>query len=280
MTDKIYCDHLFTRGAKKGKICGTLCLVEGATKCSRHRRTKCPHGRQKYLCIECGGVGVCDHGKQKHQCVECGGSCVCPHKKRKYDCVECQGNGVCIHNKDKRLCIECGGTGICQHGRNSYFCAKCGGLGICSHGKYKRSCVDCGGKCICPHKKRKDRCIDCHGTSMCDHSKRKDICPECSPSGHLKGIVSSAVRRALKNNKKNKTLDYIGCDVEHLRSHIESQFQEGMTWDNYGEWEIDHITPVKFENPSLEQVIERLHYTNLQPLWASENRAKKNLYVG
>jgi hypothetical protein len=49
-----------------------------------------------------------------------------------------------------------------------------------------------------------------------------------------------------------------------------------MTWDNYGEWHIDHITPLKYNNPSLEEVIERLHYTNTQPLWAEENLSKGN----
>ena len=49
-----------------------------------------------------------------------------------------------------------------------------------------------------------------------------------------------------------------------------------MTWDNYGEWHIDHITPLKYNNPSLEEVIERLHYTNTQPLWAEDNLSKGN----
>jgi len=56
---------------------------------------------------------------------------------------------------------------------------------------------------------------------------------------------------------------------------------EGMSWDNYGtDWQIDHIIPIKYDNPSLEDVIERLHYTNTQPLHATENMAKGNRYVG
>jgi hypothetical protein len=59
-----------------------------------------------------------------------------------------------------------------------------------------------------------------------------------------------------------------------------------MTWDNYGEWQIDHITPLRFrdpetgELPTLEQTIERLHYLNTQPMWASENMAKGNRRIG
>jgi IS30 family transposase len=65
-----------------------------------------------------------------------------------------------------------------------------------------------------------------------------------------------------------------------LRIHIEKQFKEGMSWDNYGEWEIDHIVPLKYQNPTLEQLVERFHYTNLQPLWATENRSKSNKFIG
>ena len=54
-----------------------------------------------------------------------------------------------------------------------------------------------------------------------------------------------------------------------------------MSWENYGsEWHIDHIVPLKYDNPTLEQTIERLHYTNTQPLWATENISKGNRYIG
>jgi len=57
-----------------------------------------------------------------------------------------------------------------------------------------------------------------------------------------------------------------------------------MTWDNYGEWHIDHIKPIQFKEngvaPTMEEVIKRLHYTNLQPLWALDNITKGNRWVG
>ena len=47
-----------------------------------------------------------------------------------------------------------------------------------------------------------------------------------------------------------------------------------MSWDNYGEWEIDHITPLRFRDggvlPSMEETIDRLHFTNTQPLWRKD----------
>lgn len=50
-----------------------------------------------------------------------------------------------------------------------------------------------------------------------------------------------------------------------------------MTWENHGEWHIDHIKPLTPKNPiPLDELIRRLHYTNLQPLWAHENISKGN----
>ena len=88
----------------------------------------------------------------------------------------------------------------------------------------------------------------------------------------------------MKHNKEFKSQEYIGCDFATFKEHIESQFQEGMTWDNHGEWHIDHIVPIKYKedgkDPTLEESIERLHWTNTQPLWASDNIAKGNRFIG
>ena len=69
----------------------------------------------------------------------------------------------------------------------------------------------------------------------------------------------------------------IGCSSIQLKSYLESKFQPGMTWDNYGEWEVDHIKPLSIFN--LTNVIEfqeACSYKNLQPLWKKENREKSN----
>lgn len=73
--------------------------------------------------------------------------------------------------------------------------------------------------------------------------------------------------------KSTKTAEIIGCDWATLLEHLESQFAPGMTWENMGEWEVDHITPYATAKTE-EDVIRLSHYTNLQPLWKSENRQK------
>lgn len=77
--------------------------------------------------------------------------------------------------------------------------------------------------------------------------------------------------------KKSKTEDILGISFEEFKQYIESLFQEGMSWENYGEWHIDHKKPVSWAN-SEEELYELNHYTNLQPLWATENLSKKDRY--
>jgi len=59
-------------------------------------------------------------------------------------------------------------------------------------------------------------------------------------------------------------------------AHIEGEFKEGMTWENYGEWHIDHIKPLGVKGLTEEEIIERLEFTNTQPLWAFDNISKGN----
>ena len=65
----------------------------------------------------------------------------------------------------------------------------------------------------------------------------------------------------------------LGCDFADLKHHLESQFTEGMTWDNRNLWHIDHIIPLASAK-SAEEVVKLSHYTNLQPLWAKDNMRK------
>lgn len=72
---------------------------------------------------------------------------------------------------------------------------------------------------------------------------------------------------------------YVGCTKEVLYNHIEKQFVLGMTWENRGKvWEIDHIIPLTRAR-NLEQMLELAHYTNLQPLFAEDNRKKSDKMV-
>ncbi len=97
---------------------------------------------------------------------------------------------------------------------------------------------------------------------------------------NLKERMRSRLQAFLKykNLTKSKTtLEIIGCDWETLKEHIESQFKDGMSWENRHLFHLDHRIPlVSAKN---EQELKKLfHYKNLQPLWAKENLIKGKKY--
>lgn len=96
----------------------------------------------------------------------------------------------------------------------------------------------------------------------------------------FKNIMSirNMINTAIKNRgyrKNSKTFDILGCDYETFKAYFESLFKPGMTWENHGEWHIDHIYPVSRANNE-QHLLQLNHYTNLQPLWAYENLSKGN----
>jgi hypothetical protein len=94
--------------------------------------------------------------------------------------------------------------------------------------------------------------------------------------GNLSGRLSDLIN---KRNLSTNTFELIGCNRETFLQHIEKQFTEGMTWENYGlkGWHIDHIFPLSsFDLTNENEVKKACHYTNLQPLWWEDNLKKGN----
>lgn len=95
----------------------------------------------------------------------------------------------------------------------------------------------------------------------------------------LNCVVRSRLKAAIKKDRKVRSLCSVGCSLEKLKSYLESKFQPGMTWDNYGEWHIDHIRPLSsFNLKDPKQVKIANNYKNLQPLWAVDNMKKGAKY--
>jgi 5-methylcytosine-specific restriction endonuclease McrA len=99
-----------------------------------------------------------------------------------------------------------------------------------------------------------------------------------NPIFRLKKLMSHRIRVSLKSSKDGKCLqDVLGYSVDELRNHLESKFYNGMTWDNYGEWHIDHIKPISsfnFSSYSEDEFRKCWNLDNLQPLWARDNLSK------
>lgn len=94
----------------------------------------------------------------------------------------------------------------------------------------------------------------------------------------LKRYRSATGRRAIK---PAQTFDLIGCSVPEFFAHIEAQFADGMSWGNMGKWEFDHIVPLAaFDLSDPDQVRQAMHFSNHQPLWRRDNRAKGSYHAG
>jgi hypothetical protein len=104
----------------------------------------------------------------------------------------------------------------------------------------------------------------------------------------LKWDMRTYTRLVLLKCDVKRTYGYsklLDCDGTFLRQHIESQFTEGMTWDNYGQgkgkWNMDHIIPcASFDLNDIEQQKICFRWSNIQPMWALENMSKGSLYNG
>jgi hypothetical protein len=100
------------------------------------------------------------------------------------------------------------------------------------------------------------------------------------PKYRLGVRTRTAVWQLLKErnvNKTNKTFELLGYSIEELMNHLESLFTEGMTWDNYGEWHVDHKIPMNsFQFESTDDPEFKLCWCldNLQPLWGPDNLSK------
>jgi hypothetical protein len=98
----------------------------------------------------------------------------------------------------------------------------------------------------------------------------------------LRDVLRSRMRTALKRyfeKKPGSAVRDLGCTLPQFIEHISSQFTDGMTLDNFGRsgWVLDHIIPLKlFDLNDREQFLRACHYTNIRPLWWSDNAHKSD----
>ena len=102
----------------------------------------------------------------------------------------------------------------------------------------------------------------------------------------LRTNISSGIYKALTRNAGGKdgesVLKYIPYTIPELKNHLEGLFIEGMSWENYGEWHIDHIYPqskLPYDNMKHPNFLKAWALENLQPLWAFDNISKKDKVI-
>lgn len=120
-----------------------------------------------------------------------------------------------------------------------------------------------------------------------DKKRREKEKNRLDPMKRINRNFSNVVRDHLNKFKTGKPVGgwkaAVGYSLEELKTHLESLFRPGMTWENYGEWHVDHVIPkaaFTFTSADDPKFKECWALDNLQPLWANENSAKRDIYPG
>jgi hypothetical protein len=129
------------------------------------------------------------------------------------------------------------------------------------------------------HQKWRENNIDSHREYKRKYEKyRKDT----DPIYKLINNFRTAIYQVLKENQVQKNghyFDILKYSPENLIEHLENKFKDNMTWDNYGEWHVDHIKPISsFQITEIgdKEFMSCWSLNNLQPLWGEENIRKSN----
>jgi hypothetical protein len=132
------------------------------------------------------------------------------------------------------------------------------------------------------HQKWREKNIDRHREYKRKYEKyRKDT----DPLYKLINNFRTAIYQVLKENNVQKNghyFDILKYSPENLIEHLESKFKDNMTWDNYGEWHVDHIKPISlFQITEIgdNEFMSCWSLENLQPLWGEENIRKSNKII-
>ena len=132
------------------------------------------------------------------------------------------------------------------------------------------------------NQKNRERCREyCKRWRSKNKKRKREYESQLKMLSPLYGITQSIRALVLTKfrergyTKKSKVYKIIGCSYDDFKKHIESQFKEGMTWENHNRygWHLDHIIPCASAKTE-EELIKLNHYTNYQPLWAKDNMTK------
>lgn len=130
----------------------------------------------------------------------------------------------------------------------------------------------------------RENCREHHKALVLDWRKRNpdkvraaDEARRLTPEWRIKRTISSRIRMFVVGKAGRKTIDLVGYSSAELKAHLERQFLAGMSWQNYGQWHIDHIIPMasfaikSIDDPELKRAWS---LPNLRPIWAQENMRK------
>jgi hypothetical protein len=132
------------------------------------------------------------------------------------------------------------------------------------------------------HKEWREKNIDKHRENKRNYERTRKA---NDPLYKLVANFRTAIYTVLKENNMDKYGHYfeiLQYSPEQLSDHLENQFTEGMEWENYGEWHVDHKTPItafNFQEIGDNEFMKCWSLDNLQPMWGDENIRKSNKII-
>jgi len=211
----------------------------------------------------------------------CKGKNWCKECKNEYERLRRQKNRAAINEKERKKYHE--KKNIVKElkvdNTKSKVCTKCKEEKTLDNfhvhkgkGTIRAACKTCDSKARSEYYKNNRTKLNKQTTQY--QNNRCKVDPNYKLSRRLRSRLWQAITNQ-RGQKSNRTMVLVGCTIPFLRGYLEARFKEGMTWENYGTWHIDHIQPcASFDLTKKENQVKCFHYTNLQPLWASENLSK------
>lgn len=236
-------------------------------------RNKNLHGGRSSACKVCLKAATAVGATMIFVCAKCGGRHTKRNKGSQKYCEECAAEVRRERDRARRPrtivgfeaeCDRCGDVFVRKHSKQ-IVCPDC--VKAVNAERGKRWAADNPGKVLASAKKCNDR-------------------RRSTPQGHLEWTMRAAVKRGLFKDTKagRRTFNLLGYTADELRVWLERLFLPGMSWDNYGEWHIDHRIPLaefEYQTPDCPDFKRAWALTNLQPLWKLDNLKKgaKRLYL-
>uniref|UniRef100_A0A6C0HT43 Uncharacterized protein n=1 Tax=viral metagenome TaxID=1070528 RepID=A0A6C0HT43_9ZZZZ len=247
------------------KICNE-CNIEKSVDLF-HKRNKIEH---KGKCKECiYKISVLDIGKKK--CTQCNNEkpleCFSKFKRNKCgyrgNCKECENNKVYKgENENNKICIKCN----IEKPINDFYLRKK------NSNRYNNYCKKCDYEKQKNYRKNNKEELNLKNREQQKERLKTDI------EFKIKRNLGRRLHHALNNNlKKLKTKELLDCSIEYFKNWISYQFEDWMSWENYGEWQLDHVKPcASFDMTKIEEQQDCFHWKNYRPLSKKINISKSN----
>lgn len=255
-------------------IC-SKCSMETDIKLKKPRSNKCPKcfkdmkisarkanikKEENFTCSLCNNVKDYTHRRgDTQQCKQCSNE----HEKERYKKKKATLENIAKPNVTEKTCSKCNETKIITE----FHYAR-------TKGTYRAACKECTKS---DRKNYYDNNKETANRYKAPYERMRSM---TDYDFKLLKTLRCRLYHALlhqKTNKKTSTVELLGCTIKFAREYLEAKFKPDMSWENHGDWHIDHIKPCS--SFDLKSEIEQkmcFHYTNLQPLWAKENLSKSN----